>query len=102
MSRQSFCCLIWRDAALLQLTCNRSLLFNPAMLPFLRCAFSTAVLLVIPSLAFAVEQPPAIKLELFAQGLQNPLHVWHDGTKRIFIEELIRHGRERQKKTGND
>jgi glucose/arabinose dehydrogenase len=60
--------------------------FNRAMLAFLKSAFFIAVL-VWPLSVLAAEQPPAIRLQLVAEGLQNPVHVWHDGTKRIFIVE---------------
>ena len=44
-------------------------------------------------------QQVRVAIDEFLQGSHVPKYI---GTKRIFIEELIRHGRERQKKTGND
>jgi glucose/arabinose dehydrogenase len=81
-----------------QLTNLLPLLLNPAMFILLRRACCLAAVF-FPAFVFAAEQPPAIRLQLFAEGLKNPVHVWHDGTARLFIVEqagtirIVKNGR---------
>jgi glucose/arabinose dehydrogenase len=69
------------------------------MLFIFKHGLSVVLLMIAASVVFAAEQPPAIRLELFAEGLKNPVHVWHDGTNRVFIVEqagtirIVRDGR---------